>query len=84
MLDEGMYKKSIQNMHNICWKAQYFKSDDVSMLGHVYGVSQYPQFYEKIKKKYQNATTSTCEKIIKGKGSPIFAMKMDYLIGKKS
>ena len=40
-------------MHNICSKAKYFKYDDVSMMGHDCGVSQYPQFYDKIKKKYQ-------------------------------
>ena len=53
MIDEGMYKTSIQNMHNIGSKENFFKSDDVSILGHGCGVSQFPQFYEKIKKKYQ-------------------------------
>ena len=43
--DEGKYKTSVQNMHRIGWKGNYFKSDDVSMLGHCCGVSQYPQFY---------------------------------------
>ena len=36
----------IVNMHKLGWKAQYFKSADVSMLGHDCGVSQYPQFYD--------------------------------------
>ena len=40
-------------MHQNGWKAQYFKSDDVSMLGHGCGVSQYPQFYDTNIKKYQ-------------------------------
>ena len=41
-------KKSIQNMH----KSNYFKSADVSMLGHGCDISQFPQFYDKIKNKY--------------------------------
>ena len=51
--DEVTQKTSIQTMHIICWKAKYFKSTYVSVLGHGCGVSQYPQFYDKIKKKYQ-------------------------------
>ena len=53
MLDEGRYRTSIQNLHKICWRAQYFKYYDVSMLGHGCGVSQYPQFHGNIKNKYQ-------------------------------
>ena len=53
MIDEGTYKTTIQNIHKLGCKAQLFKSTDVSMLGHGCGVSQYPQFYEKIKNKYQ-------------------------------
>ena len=49
MLDEGTYKTTIQNMHKLCWKAQFFKSSDVSMLVHGCGVSQYPQFDDTIK-----------------------------------
>ena len=49
MFDEGTYRTTIQNMHNLGWKAQYFKSADVSMLGHGCGVSQYPMFYDTIK-----------------------------------
>ena len=48
MLDEGTYKTKIQNMLNPCWKAQYFKYDDISMVGHDCVVSQYPQFYDTI------------------------------------
>ena len=40
-------------MHNIGWKVQFFNSADVSMLVHGCGVSQYPQFYDTIKKKHQ-------------------------------
>ena len=40
-------------MHNIGWKVNYFKSADVSMLVHGCSVSQYTQFYEKIKYIYQ-------------------------------
>ena len=36
---EGKYKTTIQNTKNIGWKAQFFKSADVSMLGHGCGVS---------------------------------------------
>ena len=53
ILDEGTYKTTIQNMRKIGWKAQLFKYADVSMLGHGFGVSQYPQFYDRNKKKYQ-------------------------------
>ena len=31
----------------------YFKSSDVSMLGHGGGFSQFTQFYDRIKNKYQ-------------------------------
>ena len=40
-------------MHTLSWKAQLFKSVDVSMLGHGCGVSQYTQFYDRIKNIYQ-------------------------------
>ena len=50
ILDEGKHRTTIQNMHKLGWKAQYSKSADVSMLGHGYGVSQYPQFYDTNKK----------------------------------
>ena len=50
MLDEGTQKKNINNMHNIGWKAQFLKSTDILMLGHGCGVSQYPKFYDRIKK----------------------------------
>ena len=29
ILDDGMYKQSIQNMHKIIWMANYFKFADV-------------------------------------------------------
>ena len=50
IIDEGTYKTTIQNMHKLGWKAQFFKSADVLMLGHGCGVPQYPQFYDRIKK----------------------------------
>ena len=50
MLDEGRYRTTVQNMHKLGWKAQFFKSADVSMLVHGCVVSQYPQFYVTIKK----------------------------------
>ena len=56
ILDEGTYKTTMQNMHNLGWKAQFFKSTDVSMLGCGCGVSQYPQFYDRIKSIYQMLT----------------------------
>ena len=40
-------------MHKLCWKENYFKSADVSMLGHGCVVSQYPQFYDITKNIYQ-------------------------------
>ena len=49
MIDEVTYKTFIHNMHKLGWKENYFKSADVSMLGHGFGVSQYPQFYGRTK-----------------------------------
>ena len=49
MIDEGTYKTTIHNMHKLGQKAKFFKSSDVSMLGHGCSVSQYPQFYDTIK-----------------------------------
>ena len=46
ILDEGEYRTTVQSMHNLGWKAQYFKSADVSIFFHGFGVSQYPQFYD--------------------------------------
>ena len=46
MLDEGRCRTTVQNMHKLGWKAQFFKYADVSMLGHSCVVSQYPQFYD--------------------------------------
>ena len=53
IIDERTYKISIQNMHKLGWKANYFNSDDVSMVGNGCGVSQYPQFYDTKLKKIQ-------------------------------
>ena len=50
MIDLGSYKSTIQNIHNLGWKAQLFNSSDVPTLGHGCGASQYPQFYD-IKEK---------------------------------
>ena len=49
MNDEGTYKTTIHNMHKLGWKAQFFKSADVLILGHGCGVSHYLQFYDRIK-----------------------------------
>ena len=43
-IDDGTCKTTIQNINKIGWKAQLFKSADVSILGHGCGFSQYPQF----------------------------------------
>ena len=40
MLDEVTHKTTIQNMYKLGWKAQLFKSNDVSMLGYGRGVSK--------------------------------------------
>ena len=61
ILDEGTYKTTLHNMQKLGWKSQFFKSADVSILGHGCGVSKYPQFYEIIKKS--NVTTSICGKL---------------------
>ena len=59
MLDERRYRTTIKNMYKLGWKAQYFNSSDVSMLGHGCGVSQYPQFYDTKK------ATSICGKLFR-------------------
>ena len=64
MLYEGKYRTTVQSIHKLGWKAQYFKSADVSILGHGCGVSQYPQFYDN-KRKKSNVTTSICGKLFK-------------------
>ena len=61
MLDKGKYRTTVQSMHKIGWKAQYFKSAGVSMLGHGFGVLKYPQFYDTHLKK--KASTSICGKL---------------------
>ena len=83
MLDEVKYRTTIHNIHTFGWKAKYFKSSDVSMLGHGCGVSQYPQFYDKIKNK-SNFTTSICGNMFRWKGSPILAQTMDSCISQIS
>ena len=50
MLDEEAYKTSIQNMHKLVWKSNYFKYYILSMLCHGYGVSKYLQYMTKKKK----------------------------------
>ena len=45
MLDGVNCRTIVQTMHKFGCKSQYFKSADVSMLGHGCCVSQYPQFY---------------------------------------
>ena len=71
-------------MHKLVCNAQLFNSSDVSMLGHGCGVSQYPQFYDEIKKYISHITTSACGKLFIWKGSPIFAQTMDYCISQIS
>ena len=53
MLEERNNRSTVQNMHKLGWKAQYFNYADVSMLVHTCGVSAYPQFYYTILKIYQ-------------------------------
>ena len=75
IIDEGTYKKNIQNMHKIGWKAQLFKSDYVSILGHGCGVSQYPQFYEKNKNRYKMLPRSFVGSYLGEKGHYFFQEK---------
>ena len=39
------YKKTVKKSHDTGWKNSYFTFDDVSLLGYVCGVSQYPQYF---------------------------------------
>ena len=63
IINKGTYKTTIQNMNKLVWKAKCFMYADVLMLGHGCGVSQYPQFYDRIKKS--NVTTSICGKLFR-------------------
>ena len=60
IINDRTYKTILQNMHKLFWKTQFFNSADVSMLGRGCGVSQYPQFYDRIKKYISNFTMSIC------------------------
>ena len=79
ILDEGVYKISIQNTHNIGWMAKYFKYFDVSILCHGCSVSQVPQFYEKMKHKYQILPRPHV-KIYSGENNPNF-LQETWIIG---
>ena len=39
------YKRTVRKLHDTGWKDIYFTSAYVDMIGHVYGVSMYLQFY---------------------------------------
>ena len=47
------YKKTVKTLHDTGWKNMYFTSTDVSMLGYVCGVYQYPHFFVKYLDMYQ-------------------------------
>ena len=64
MLDEESHRTTIQNIYKLGWKAQYFKSSNVSMLGPGCGFSQYPQVYDTFK-NISNVTTSICGKLFR-------------------
>ena len=40
-----------RKIHDIAWKGNYFKSDEVHMIGHGFGASIYPNLYDKIEGK---------------------------------
>ena len=53
-----MMNKITIKMYRIGLKSNLFKPDDVSMLGHSFGVLQFPQFYDTIKNiKYEHDHT---------------------------
>ena len=58
MIDEGIYKTTIHNMHKLGWKSKPFNSND-AMLGHGCGVSKYSQFCDRTQ-DIQNINTSKC------------------------
>ena len=47
------YKKTVRKFHDTGWKNSYHTSDDVSMLGYGYDVSQYPQLFDEDLDIYQ-------------------------------
>ena len=64
-------------MHHVGWKANYFKSNDVSMFGHCFGVSQFPQFYDRHENKYQILPRPHVGSYKGKKGNLIFERKTD-------
>ena len=50
MFDDGMHKNAEKKLHQVSWKYNYFKYDDVSMLCNSCGFSQFTQFYDRHKK----------------------------------
>ena len=47
IINEVTYKTILQNLQKRGWKGNYFKSYCVSMVGSGWGVSHYPQFYDR-------------------------------------
>ena len=47
------YKRTAMKLHDAGWGEKIFTSDDFSMLGYGYSVSQYPQFYYLSLDRYQ-------------------------------
>ena len=68
----------MQNMKKLGWKANYFKSSDVTMLGHGCVVSQYPQFYERTK-IYIKCYHVHMWEVIQVKRVNIFCKKIGFL-----
>ena len=72
MLDEGQYRTTVQSMHKLGWKAEYFKSADFSMLGHGCDDSQYPKFYDTNNKKFQRLPRPYVRRYFSEKGHTFF------------
>ena len=47
------YKVTVRKFHDYGWKNSSHKSADIAMLGYGYGVSMYPQFFDKDSKTFQ-------------------------------
>ena len=52
-LSFSSYKITIRKSHDCGWKNSSHKSSDVAMLGYGFGVSMYPQFFDKDSKTFQ-------------------------------
>ena len=78
----GYAPKNHLKIHHIGWKANYFKSADVSMLGYGCDVSQLHQFFDRIQTKLNIPHPYVVSS--EGEKGNLLLKKMDFRIRKIS